>query len=329
MKVLGMGNALVDVLAIIDNDETLDRLNLPKGSMQLIDENRFHELSKEINKLNTSIVSGGSAANTIVGLACVGVETGFIGRVGNDSFGDLYRKDLVRYGVTPILSTVEETSGVATTFISKDGERTFGTYLGAAALLTPEDLKEEMFEGYDYFYIEGYLVQNYDLIRKAMTLAKKAGSKVILDFASYNVVEGSRDFLLEIIPELVDIIFANEEEAKAMYHKDITPEEAVSKLAAVTEIAIVKAGNCGSWIQQGDNKVLVSANPVTRIDSTGAGDLYAAGFIYGLTHNMPLLECGNIGTLLAEHVIQVIGPKIEEQQWATIKEILKPATVKA
>lgn len=329
MKVLGMGNALVDVLAIIDNDETLDCLNLPKGSMQLIDEERFHSLSKEINKLETSIVSGGSAANTIVGLACLGVNTGFIGRVGNDSFGDLYRKDLIQYGVTPKLSTVEETSGVATTFISKDGERTFGTYLGAAALLAPEDLNIDMFVGYDYFYIEGYLVQNYDLIRRAMKLAKEAGLKVILDFASYNVVEGSRDFLLEIIPELVDIIFANEEEAKAIYSSEITPEEAVSKLAAITEIAIVKAGCNGSWVQKGNTKILVPANPIKRIDSTGAGDLYAAGFIYGLTRNMPLDECGHIGTLLAENVIQVIGPKIEPQQWLSIKEKLQFASVRA
>lgn len=322
MKVLGMGNALVDVLAIINDDKTLDYLNLPKGSMQLIDEERFHSLSAEINKLDTNIVSGGSAANTIVGLARLGIESGFVGRVGNDSFGNLYKNDLINQGVKPLLSVVKETSGVATTFISKDGERTFGTYLGAAALLNPEDLNPEVFIGYDYFYIEGYLVQNYDLIRRAMGLAKKAGSKVILDFASYNVVEDNREFLLSIIPELVDIVFANEEEAKAIYGSDVTPKEAVSRLAKITEIAIVKSGSNGSWAQIGDNAVYIPANNIKRIDSTGAGDLYAAGFIYGLTKNLPLAECGKIGTLLAENVIQVIGPKVSEDQWVAIKEEL-------
>lgn len=319
MKVLGMGNALVDVLAIINDDKKLDTLGLPKGSMQLIDEKKFIELSKEIHKLDTNIVSGGSAANTIVGLSCLEVDTGFIGRVGNDSFGKYYRDDLLKYGVEPLLSVVEETSGVATTFISQDGERTFGTYLGAAALLAPEDLTDDLFEGYDYFYIEGYLVQNYDLIRKAIMLAKKAGAKVILDFASYNVVEESRDFLLKIIPNQVDIIFANEEEAKALYN-NMKPEEAVSKLAQITDIAVVKAGSNGSWIQQGKDKILVKANDIKRVDTTGAGDLYSAGFIYGLINNLPLNTCGHIGSLLAESVIQVIGPKIEKDKWIIIKE---------
>lgn len=313
-----MGNALVDVLAIIDNDKKLDTLGLPKGSMQLIDEKKFTELSKEIHKLDTNIVSGGSAANTIVGLACLDIETGFIGRVGNDSFGEYYRDDLIKYNVRPLLSIAEETSGVATTFISKDGERTFGTYLGAAALLKPDDLTDDLFEGYDYFYIEGYLVQNYDLIRKAIALAKKAGAKVILDFASYNVVEESKDFLIKIIPNQVDIIFANEEEAKALY--GIGPEEAVSKLAKITDIAIVKAGSNGSWIQRGKDKILVKANNIKRTDSTGAGDLYAAGFIFGLINKLPLEECGHIGSLLAESVIQVIGPKIETDKWVAIRQ---------
>lgn len=314
-----MGNALVDVLAVINDDKLLNTLSLPKGSMQLIDEHKFVDLSKEIQKLNTSIVSGGSASNTIVGLACMGIDCGFIGRIGNDNFGKYYRNDLLKYGVEPLLSVVKESSGVATTFISQDGERTFGTYLGAAALLGPEDLTENLFRGYDYFYIEGYLVQNYDLIRTAIQLAKKAGLKVILDFASYNVVESSRDFLLSIIPNQVDIVFANEEEAKSLYGSDITPEQAVERLAKITEIAIVKAGSNGSWVQYGNERILVPANKIKRIDSTGAGDLYASGFIFGLINRLPLEQCGQIGSLLAENVIQVIGPKITENQWNKIK----------
>lgn len=320
-KVLGMGNALVDVLAVIENDKILELLQLPKGSMQLIDETKLEIISEEINKLNKSIVSGGSASNTIVGLANLNVETGFLGRIGTDFYGTYYKEDLMKHRVTSHLTEVNEASGVASTFISKDGERTFGTYLGAAALLHADELDANDFKGYDYFYIEGYLVQSHDLIKKAIVLAKEAGAKIILDMASYNVVEANRDFLLEIIPQYVDIVFANEEEAKALF--DLEPEIAVSEIAKQVDIAIVKTGEKGSWIQQGDEKVFVPALKVNCVDTTGAGDLYAAGFIYGLINNSPLSACGRIGTLLAGNVIEAIGAKIEENKWSCLQEEIK------
>ena len=195
MKILGMGNALVDVLALIEDDSLLQQLGLPKGSMQLIDEEKLNEVNDAISGMDKFLASGGSASNTIIGIARLGVNAGFIGKVGHDEYGKYYKEDLIKNGVTPHLAEVDKTSGIATTFISKDGERTFGTYLGAAALLAPENLHKEDFEGYDYFYIEGYLVQNLDLIRRAIVLAKESGLKIVLDLASYNVVEGSLAFL--------------------------------------------------------------------------------------------------------------------------------------
>jgi len=316
MKVLGMGNALVDVLAIIDNDELLKKLELPKGSMQLIDKNKFKTVSAEINKLDTSIVAGGSASNTIVGLAKLGMEAGFLGRIGKDNYGMHYKNDLAGHEVKSHLHEVDEVSGVASTFISKDGERTFGTYLGAAALLKAEELDKRNFEGYDYFYIEGYLLQSHDLIRRAIVLAKEAGAKIVLDLASYNVVEENRDFLLKIIPQYVDILFANEEEVKALLNMDV--ETAVSELAKDVEIAIVKTGAKGSWIQRSEEKVFVPALKVECIDTTGAGDLYASGFLYGLIKGYSLKVCAEIGTLLAAHVIQTIGARIEKSRWTEI-----------
>lgn len=320
-KVLGMGNALVDVLAIIEDDKALEILELPKGSMQLIDDKRFEILSKEINKLNKSIVSGGSASNTIIGLARLGIETGFLGRIGKDTFGKFYKEDLNKNNVQSHLTEVDEASGVASTFISKDGERTFGTYLGAASNLSAKELHPQNFEGYKYFYIEGYLVQSHELIRRAIILAKEAGAKVILDLASYNIVEENRDFLLEIIPQYADIVFANEEEAKSLLGKE--PEEAVSILAESAEIAIVKMGAKGSWIQRGEEKVLVPAYAVNCVDTTGAGDLYAAGFLYGLIHDCSLAISGQIGTILATHVIQDVGAKINDDKWPEISEMIK------
>lgn len=318
MKVLGMGNALVDVLALIESDDSIERLDLLKGAMTLIDEKKFLELSSELEQMNKSIVSGGSASNTIVGISTLGVDAGFIGRIGKDVFGKLYKDDLLRYGVKPHLVEVSETSGVASTFISKDGQRTFGTYLGAAALLDPADLSPRDFEGYNIFYIEGYLVQNHALIYEAIKLAKELGMRVALDLASYNIVEENLDFLSYIIPRYVDILFSNEEEALAM--TGLVAEQAVSKLATMSDIAVVKAGANGSWVQHGSDKINIKADTVTCLDSTGAGDLYAAGFLYGLINDKDLKTCGVLGTLLASEVIQVIGPKIPDERWRVIKE---------
>lgn len=318
MKVLGMGNALVDVLALIENDSLLADLELPKGSMQLIDEHKKEELNKAIENKEKFLASGGSASNTITGIAKLGVQTGFIGRVGQDFYGKYYEEDLEKYNVKSLLITSNEASGVATAFVSTDGQRTFGTFLGAAAGLTADDLTIEQFKGYDYFYIEGYLVQNLDLIRKAVCLAKQSGAKVVLDMASYNVVEASKDFLLEIIPEYVDIVFANEDEARILCGAE--PEESLEIIGSMTDIAIVKVGKKGSWIKRGEEKVFVPTTDVHCLDTTGAGDLYATGFLYGLIDNRSLEDCGKIGTLLAESIIQVMGPKMDDNTWEKLIE---------
>lgn len=320
MKILGMGNALVDVLALIDNDALLEQLSLPKGSMQLIDKKKLNEINSSIVGLNKSIASGGSASNTVIGIARMGIEAGFLGKIGRDKYGKYFKDDLTKNGVTSHLMEVEETSGIATTFISKNGERTFGTYLGAAASVTSKDICKEDFIGYDYFYIEGYLVQNLDLIRRAIDLAKENELKIVLDLASYNVVEENQAFLEKILPDYVDVLFANEEEAMALTGQKA--EDAVTSISSEVEIAVVKEGASGSWIQQAENKLHVPALKVNCVDTTGAGDLYAAGFLYGLVNGKDLYTCGEFGTLLAGHVIQHIGAKIQEEDWKKIQEKL-------
>lgn len=315
-----MGNALVDVLALINDDTPLEQMNLPKGSMQLIDEKKLQVLNSAIENVEKILVSGGSASNTITSMSKLGIETGFLGKIGKDHYGDYYKKDLEKYGVNSHLSEVDYASGVATTFVSKDGERTFGTYLGAAADLKPEDLKKEIFKNYHYLYIEGYLVQNLNLIKEALSMAKEMGLKIALDLASYNVVEENRDFLLEIIPEYVDILFANRSEIKSLLK--VSPEEALTILKDKVEITVIKVGSKGSWIQKGDEVVFVPTHDIKRVDTTGAGDFYAAGFMYGLIKELPLTVCGEIGTLLAQQIIQVVGAKLEECHWNEIKKNL-------
>ena len=210
-------------------------------------------------------------------------------------------------------------SGVASTFISPDGERTFGTYLGAASTLKAEDLSLEMFKGYTYLFIEGYLVQEHDMILRAIELAKEAGLQVCLDMASYNIVAGDHEFFSLLVNKYVDIVFANEEEAKAFTGKE--PEEALDVIAKMCSIAIVKVGARGSLIRKGTEEVYVEAVPVERVvDTTGAGDFFAAGFLYGLTCGYSLEKCGKIGAVLSGEVIQVVGTELPDSKWEKIKE---------
>jgi len=318
MRVLGMGNALVDVLTQLKSDDSLNVMGLPKGSMQLIDEAKLFSIIDELKSFESKHASGGSAANAICGLAQLGVHAGFIGKTGSDHYGKLYAEELQKNNVTPHLLENNIASGCAMTMITPDGERTFGTYLGAAATLDESDLQPEQFENYHYFHIEGYLIQNPELIRKACKLAKAAGCKISLDMASYNIVEGNLEFFRELLTEYTDIVFANEEEALAFTGKE--PQQAVRILGELCEIAVVKVGAKGSIIKRGEEITSVDAIEASCLDTTGAGDLYAAGFLYGLIHNHPLQICGQIGSLLSGSVIEIIGTKMNTERWNTIKE---------
>ncbi|MCD8183431.1 MAG: adenosine kinase [Bacteroides sp.] len=322
-KIIGLGNALVDVLATLDNDEILVEMELPKGSMTLIDEDKLLKINECFSRMKTHLVNGGSAGNAIRGMAKLGAGTGFIGKVGNDTYGNFYRDSLLKWGTEAnLLLSNALPSGVASTFISPDGERTFGTYLGAASTLKAEELSLEMFKRYAYLFIEGYLVQDHDMILRAIELAKEAGLQVCLDMASYNIVAGDHEFFSLLVNKYVDIVFANEEEAKAFTGKE--PEEALDIIAKMCSIAIVKVGARGSLIRKGTEEVRVEAVPVQKVvDTTGAGDFFAAGFLYGLTCGYSLEKCGKIGSILSGEVIQVIGAELPVETWGKIKgEIL-------
>lgn len=317
-KVLGIGNALVDILTRIDNDNILNELGLPKGSMQLIDNSTSEQIAKTLEKFDHSMAPGGSAANTIHGLAKCGVKAGYIGFTGNDEVGLFFEEAMKSAGVEPIMFHDDVPSGIAHAIISPDGERTFATNLGAAVLLNESHLALDIFKGWDYCYVEGYLIANRPLFEKAIKMAKQSGCKVVLDLASYNVVDENRDFLLKLLPD-IDIVFANEEEAKALTHS--TPEESLEFIAKNCEIAVVKVGKRGSLIKRGDEKVQVGVNKVNVVDTTGAGDMYAAGFMAGLIFGYDLKKCGELGNCLAENVIQNIGAKLTEDQWSEVHKV--------
>jgi len=316
-KVLGIGNALVDALNKLKSDDLLKELGLPKGSMQLVDAETSATIQEKSKNLEQEMASGGSAANTIHGLANLGVETAFIGTVGDDEVGNFFINDLTKSGIKPILNISKTASGLANAMISPDGERTFGTYLGAAIELSPDDLKPEQFKGYDILHVEGYLVQNHDLLERILQIAKEQGLEISLDLASYNVVEDNLTFLKKMVEQYVDIVFANEEEAKAFTGKE--PEDALNTIAEVAKVAIVKVGSKGSMIKT-DNKITnVGVESTEVVDTTGAGDLYAAGFLFGYVNNLSPIKSGEIGALLAGKVIADYGAKISDGDWKEIK----------
>lgn len=319
-KVLGLGNALVDIMTKLNDESTLDQLGLPKGSMQLVDEIFMQKAIEHTIHIPKTLAAGGSAANTIHGLANLGINTGFIGKTGNDSFANVFESDMRSNRINPIMLKGKAESGRALALVSPDSERTFAVYLGAAIEMTAEDLSPSMFDGYSYFHIEGYLVQNHDLIRRAVEVAHSKGLKISLDLASYNVVEENKEFLTDIVEKYVDIVFANEDEAKAFTGK--TPEESLDVISKMVSIAVVKLGSAGSLIKRGEERVTVGIIDVDCIDTTGAGDLYAAGFIYGLIKNLPLHKCGQIGAVLSGHVIEILGPKMDGKRWQNVLKLV-------
>ena len=316
-KILGIGNALVDILLNIDNDDILRQNGLDKGGMVMIDADRKKEIHNWIKGMEQSCATGGSTSNTIHGLARLGAPAGYIGKIGRDEMGDFFRREMARFQVTPHLIESDVDTGIATTFISQDAERTFATYLGAAAMMTPDELDPKVFDQYDCIHVEGYLIFNHDLILKVCQIAKEKGLKISMDMASYNIIEANYDFVKMLLTDYVDIIFANEEEAKAFTGKE--GREALEVLSEYCPVAIVKVGKEGSFIKMNGEVMQVGVIPVKAVDSTGAGDIYASGFLYGLMNDYTPEKAGELAAYLAGRVIEHIGAKLPDEVWDEVK----------
>ena len=317
--ILGIGNALVDALVQVKNEVIINELGLQKGGMQLIDTERYLQVQERIKNLNPVRTTGGSACNTLLAVAQLGGRAGLIGNVGRDEPGEFFANSFKALGVDTLLSYDDcLPTGVASTLITPDGQRTFGTYLGAAANLQPQQLKAEWFDSYRYFYIEGYLVQDHALIRRAVELAREAGLKVCIDLASYNIVADDRDFFAELLPQ-VDIVFANEQEAVALTGCDDATHN-VAQLARLCHIAVVKVGKRGVLVQRGTERIHCAAREVPHVvDTTAAGDYFAAGFMFALSQGRSLMTCARLGSLLAGHIIEVVGTALSADTWQRIK----------
>jgi len=312
LDVAAIGNAIVDVLAHTD-DDLLDRIGVVKGVMTLVDATRSEEI---YGALPPAVeCSGGSAANTAAGIASLGGRVAFIGKVKNDQLGGVFRHDLTSLGVH--FSTAPANDGPSTArcmvMVTPDAQRTMQTYLGAAVELSPADIDPAIIAAAEITYLEGYLWDPpaaKQAMLKAADLAHEAGRKVALSLSDPFCVERHRGEFLTLIDDHVDILFANEAEITALYQCDL--EAAVRQTRTKVEIAAITRGAHGSLAVCGDRVTLVDAEKIARlVDTTGAGDLYAAGFLHGLTRGRDLGECARLGGICAAEVIGHMGPRPE------------------
>jgi sugar/nucleoside kinase (ribokinase family) len=304
----------------LDDEHLLSEIHLKKDAMTLINERWEHEIERMTADIEKRMASGGSIGNTMIALARLENEPGYIGRVGNDGMGSFFEQKLNDAGVHTHIIRGNEMTGVAHTFITPGGNRTFGTMLGAAYYMGPEDISAEMFRGYDLLHIEGYLVQNQELIESICQKAKQAGLILSLDLSSFNVVSKNRTYFHHLISDYIDIVFANEGEARA-FTGTFDSQEQVRHLAHLCDMAVVKLGEQGAIAMLDGGRVYrcdaVQVNEV--VDTTAAGDYFAAGFLHALTRGHRLQKCLQTASILASEAIQVIGSELSPSAWNRIK----------
>jgi sugar/nucleoside kinase (ribokinase family) len=319
--VVGIGNALVDVLSH-ETDEFVDANGLVKGSMTLIDTERADELYAAMGPGIEA--SGGSAANTISGIASFGGKAAYIGRVFDDQLGTVFAHDLQATGVTFRSAPAVEgpPTGRCLIVVTPDAQRTMNTYLGSSEFFGPEHVDSELIAEAQVTFLEGYLFDRPEAKEaywKASRVAHDAGRRVALTLSDTFCVERHREAWRDLVRDQVDILFANEHEALALYEVG-TFEEALAAARADVEIAAITRGPAGSVVARGDELVEVEAHPVEVVDTTGAGDLYAAGFLFGFTHDRKLAECGQLGSIAASAVLGHLGPR----PGVSLGQLIKP-----
>jgi sugar/nucleoside kinase (ribokinase family) len=310
--VLGIGNALVDVLSN-ETDDFVERMALNRGAMTLIDEERAHDLYAAMGP--GVEISGGSAANTMVGLASLGSRAAYLGKVRNDQLGEVFAHDIRSTGVefrSPA-ATEGPTTGRCLIVVTPDAQRTMNTYLGASAFLGPEDVDVDMVGSAKVVYLEGYLwdrPEAKEAYRKAAHIAHEAGNEVSLTLSDSFCVDRHRPEWRTLVEDEVDILFANEAEICALYECDF--DRAMQSVRERCRVAALTRSEHGSVIVSGDATEVVPAHPVEwLVDTTGAGDLYASGFLHAYTRGSDLETCARLGSLAAAEVISHLGARPE------------------
>jgi len=312
LDVLGLGNSLVDIIAHAD-DAFLSAHDMAKGAMTLVGEDRAEELSPLAG--NATVMSGGSAANTIVGVGSFGVSSAYIGKVKHDEFGAAFRADIRAQGVG--FDTLAAEHGPATgrclVFVTPDGERTMNTFLGASSHLSPDDVDEALVRSARFVYLEGYMwdrPEAKEAFRKAGRIARANGARVALTLSDSFCVDRFRGEFIDLMRSgIVDTVFANTDEALSLYE---TPHltEALDALAKEGVLGVVTRSAKGSIVVEGEKRTEAPAFPIAKlVDTTGAGDMFAAGFLAGLARGKDHYTCAELGALAAAEIIQHVGAR--------------------
>ncbi|MBT4651161.1 adenosine kinase [Candidatus Woesearchaeota archaeon] len=319
--VIGLGNALMDLLVEVDDNKLLE-FNLAKGEMHLVEEDQAKLLLEKINQHQLKIekVPGGSAANTLKCISFLGGKSILCGKVGTDEHGEIYIQEIQKNGVSTKINTHPSITGHALTFITPDSERTFSVHLGAAIQLAKEDVLEEDIQKSKVLHLEGYQIEGptKETILHAIELAKKHNTLVSIDLADPGLIRRNKEFLKDLVMNHADIVFVNETEAKEF--TGLEPEEAVQELANHVKIAIVKIGKEGSLICKDGIVNFIEPFLTEAIDTTGAGDSYAAGFLYGFCNDWDLEKAGKLGSLLASKVVERIGVNLKDLNSEQLKQ---------
>lgn len=318
--IAGVGSALVDI-CLLEDEPFLAATGAQKGGMTLCTQEEIAAILGRSTKKPT-IVPGGSACNTILGVGKLGGSARFIGKRGNDEFGARFEQGVRSHHVKPELQVSTTPTGHVLSLITPDAQRSMFTFLGASSETNPAEITADLFTDAALVHLEGYLLFNHDLIIAALAAAKKAGARISLDLASFTVVEAERELLGSICEEYVDILIANEDEART-FTGVADESQALAALATKASCAVLKLGKRGSLIAHNGQTVQVA--PVgsnAPVDTTGAGDLWAAGFLYGLVHGMTLEQAGKLGSACGYEVCQVIGAQIPDAGWERIRKIV-------
>jgi sugar/nucleoside kinase (ribokinase family) len=318
-KLIGVGSALVDQLSYVP-EAFVASIPGEKGGMELV---HYHEMMELIASLDEppSRVPGGSAANTVVGAAKLGLSTGLLTKVGCDEPGEYYRQTMASAGVDSAAFKVGDglATGACLSLITPDSERTLRTYLGASATLTIAEVAAADFAGFEHAHVEGYLLFNEELLLHILKTARAAGCRISLDLAAPEVVRAALPVLPRILSEYVDVVLANEDEARAFSGEE-DEYRALQTLAACCATAVVKLGKRGALVQHEEDVYEIPAYTVQAVDTTGAGDLWAAGFLYGTLLGGHPAKAADIGARVAAEVVKVTGAAIPEEIWIRLRK---------
>lgn len=320
IELLGVGNPIMDILAHVEDSFLKQHVAGDKGGMVLVDDADIANLLHRIGD-RVAMMPGGAAANTTLGAQKLGLRTSYLGKIGGDITAEHYFENFIATGGDGSrFKRASLPNGRCLSLVTPDGQRTMRTHLGAAMTLHPDEVTVADFKGCRHAHIEGYLLFNPALANKVMDTARAAGCTISLDLASFEVVNVARDWIFEQLRRGVHVVFANEDEAKALFQQQRDYDAYASELAKFGGIAAVKMGKDGAWISQGSELHRVFPVSVDRVvDTTGAGDAWAAGFLYGYLRGKSLAVAGAIGSMMGAETVQHLGASIPDVHWPRLR----------